>query len=105
MTNTPSQDRARRMKKNYRKLQHAQPGREIVGDLAKLSISMSSKAINSVLGKKLIGKGIKQDPNLYRYETSKIKNKNIQQTLNSDIANYIVETLFLMVSKNEQGNQ
>ena len=57
-------------------------------DLAKLGITMGSKAINSVLGKKLIDKGIEQVSNLYRYETSKIKNTNIQQALNSDIVNY-----------------
>ena len=44
-----------------------------------------------MLGKKLIGKGMEQVPNLYRHGTSKIKNKNIQQALNSDIANYVVE--------------
>ena len=70
-----------------------------------------------MLGKKLIDEGIKQVPNLYRYGTSKIKNKNIQQSLNSDIANYVVEetqnkgkikltNLFGGVqNKNEQGNQ
>ena len=57
-------------------------------DLAKLGITMGSKAINSVLEKKLIDKGIEQVSNLYRYETSKIKNINIQQALNSDIVNY-----------------
>ena len=49
-----------------------------MGDLAKLTISMGSKPINFVLGKKLIDKGIEQVPNLYRYGTSEIKNKNIQ---------------------------
>ena len=44
-----------------------------------------------MLGKKLIDKGMEQVPNLYRHGTSKIKNKNIQQALNSDIANYVVE--------------
>ena len=34
---------------------------------------------------------MEQVPNLNRYGTSKIKNKNIQQALNSDIANYVVE--------------
>ena len=36
-------------------------------------------------------KGKDQVPNLYRYETYKIKNKNVQRALNSDIANYVVE--------------
>ena len=52
---------------------------------------MGSKAINSVLGKKLIDKGIENIPNLYRYRTSKIKNKNVQRGLNSNVENYVVE--------------
>ena len=52
---------------------------------------MGSKAINSVLGKKLIDKGIENIPNLAKYGTSKIKNKNVQRALNSDNANYVVE--------------
>ena len=78
LVNTPNQDWAIKIKKKYRKLRRAQTGRGIVGDLAKLGISMGSIAINSVLGKKLIDKGIEQVPDLYRYGTSKIKNKNIQ---------------------------
>ena len=52
---------------------------------------MRYKAINSVIGKKLIDKGIQNIPNLVKYDSSKIKNKNIQQALISDIANYVVE--------------
>ena len=52
---------------------------------------MGSKAINSVLGKKLIDKGVENIPNIVRYGSSKIKNKNVQRALNSDIANYVVE--------------
>ena len=52
---------------------------------------MGSKAINSVFGKKLIDKGIKQIPNIYKYGTSKTKNKNVQQALNSDLANIVVD--------------
>ena len=51
LANTTTQDRARRIKKGYRKLQRAQTGCGIVGDLAKLAISMGSKAMSSVLGK------------------------------------------------------
>ena len=36
---------------------------------------MESKPINSVLGKKLIGKGIENIPTLVKYSTSKIKKK------------------------------
>ena len=52
---------------------------------------MGSKAINSVLGKKMIDKGIENIPNLFRYGASKIKNKNVQQALNCDIANYVMK--------------
>ena len=51
---------------------------------------MGSKAINSVLGKKLIKKGINSISSVSKYGVSKIKNKNVQQALNSDIANYVV---------------
>ena len=60
LANTPTEDRARRIKKKYRKLRRPKTGLGIVGDLAELGISMGSKAINSVLGKKLIDEGIKQ---------------------------------------------
>ena len=52
---------------------------------------MGSKAINSVFGKKLIDEGIKQVPNIYKYGTSKIKNKNVQWALNSDLVNIVVD--------------
>ena len=91
MANTPTRNEARRIKKIYSKIRRTQTGRGIVGDLAKLGMSMGSKAVNSVLGKKLTNEGIKKVPNFYRYGTSKIKNKNIQRPLISDTANYIVE--------------
>ena len=52
MANTATQDRARRIKKKYRKLRRNQTGCGIAGNLTKLGISMGSKAINSVLEKK-----------------------------------------------------
>ena len=52
---------------------------------------MGSKAINTVFEKKLIDQEIKQIPNIYKYGTSKIKNKNVQQTLNYDSANIVVD--------------
>ena len=50
---------------------------------------MGRKAINSVLGKKLINKGINSISSVSKHGVSKIKNKNVQQALNSDIANYV----------------
>ena len=50
----------------------------LVGNLAKLGLNMGSKVINSVFGIKLIDERIKQIPDIYKYGTSKIKNKNVQ---------------------------
>ena len=52
---------------------------------------MGSKAINLVLGKKLVDKRIESLPDIVIFGASKIKNKNIQRALDSDIANYVVE--------------
>ena len=41
--------------------------------------------------KKLIDKGIKHVPELYKLGTSKIKNKSMKNTLESDVADYIVK--------------
>ena len=54
LANTPTQDRARRIKKIYRKLRWVQTGKGLADNLANLGISLGSKAINSVIGKKLI---------------------------------------------------
>ena len=79
------------MKKKCWKLPRAQTGKAFAGNVANLGISMGSKAINSVLGKKIIDKGTENIPNRFRYGASKIKNKNVKRGLNSDIANYVVE--------------
>ena len=84
LANTPTQDRARRIRKKYRRMQS---GRGLASTIANLGIKMGSKATNSVLRRKLIDKGIENIPNLVRYGSSKIKNKNVQRALNSDIAN------------------
>ena len=52
---------------------------------------MGSKAINLVLGKKLVDKRVESLPDIVKFGASKIKNKNIQRALDSDIANYVVE--------------
>ena len=91
LTNTPTQDRARRIKKKKEELRRAQTGKGLAGNLANLGISMGSKAINSVLGKEIIDKGIENIPNLFRYGASKIKSKNVQWAFNSNIVNYVVE--------------
>ena len=49
------------------------------------------RAITSEIRKKLIDEVIKHAPELYEIDTSKIKNKNLKKSLESDVANYIVE--------------
>lgn len=68
---------ARQIVKKYRnqRKREGQTGDSIIGNLAKWEINMGSKAINSGLGKKLVDEGLKHAPELYKYDTSKIKNK------------------------------
>ena len=88
LANTPTQDRARRIRKKYRR---TQSGRGLASTIANVGTKMGYKAINSVLEKKLIDKGTENILNLVRYGSSKIKNRNIQRALNSGITNYVVE--------------
>ena len=90
LANTPTQDRARGIQRKCRRQQLSHTGRGPIGDLAKLEIRMGSKAINSAFGKKIIDEGIKQVPNLYKYGTYKIKNKNVRKVFDSSLANYTV---------------
>ena len=89
MANTLTPDRAKRIKK--KNLRRTQTGNGLADNLANLGISMSSKAINSAIGKKLIDKGIQNIPNIFKYGVSKIKNTNVQRGLNSDMADYVIE--------------
>ena len=77
--------------KKLRRRRRAQTGSGLASNLASLGLNMRSKAINSVLGKKLINKGIDSIPSVFKYGVSKIKNKNVQRALNSDIGNYVVD--------------
>ena len=77
--------------KKKEEIQELQLGKGLAGTIANLGLTMDSKAINLVLGKKLIDKGIENLPDIVKFGASKIKNKNIQPALNSDIANYVVE--------------
>ena len=60
-------------------------------DLAKIGLSIGSKAINFSLGKKLINKGIDSIPSIFKYGVSKIKNKDVKRAMSSDIANMVVD--------------
>ena len=56
--------------------------------LLKKGLDIGSKAISSEIGKKIIDEGIKHAPDLYKFGTSKIKNKNLKRAFDSDIADY-----------------
>ena len=89
----PAQKAATQIVKKYRRQRRkkGQIGGSLIGNLAKWRINMGAKAVNSGLGEKIVDEGIKHAPDLYKYGTSKIKNKKIQRAHNSDIANYMVE--------------
>ena len=54
LANTPTQDRSRRIKRKYRKLRGiGQTGSGLVSTLANFDLQMGSKAIDSVLRKKI----------------------------------------------------
>ena len=80
---------AERVKRKYRR--QRQTGSGLASKLAKIGFTMGSKALNSVIRKKIINKGIDNIPNMFKYGVSKIKNKNVKRALNSDIANLVVE--------------
>ena len=63
----------------------------IADNLANLGIRLGSKAINSSFGKKLINKGTDSLPSIFKYGLSKIKNKNVERALDSDIGNPVVD--------------
>ena len=44
-----------------------------------------------MLGKRLIDKGIESLPDIVKFGASKVKNKNIQRALDSNIAKYVVK--------------
>ena len=72
-------------------LKKKQSGKGLASNLAKIGLTMGSKAVKSSLGQKLINKGVDNIPNIFKYGVSKIKNKNIKRAMNSDIANIVVD--------------
>ena len=57
---------------------------------AKSGIDPETKLLGSEIGKK-INKTIDNIPNIFKFGISKIKNKNVQQAMASEIANMVVE--------------
>ena len=68
-----------------------QSGKGLASNLAKVGLELGSKALGSEFGKKLINKGIDNIPNKFQLGASKIKNKNVQKALKSEIADMVVE--------------
>ena len=68
-----------------------QSGKGLVSNLAKVGIELGSKALGSEFGKKIINKDIDNIPNIFKFGASKIKNKNVQRALKSEIADMVVE--------------
>ena len=68
-----------------------QSGKGLASNLAKVGLELESKALSSEFGKKLINKGIDNIPNIFKFGASKIKNKNVQKALQSEIADMVVE--------------
>ena len=54
-------------------------------------VSKELKGLSSQIGKKLTDEGIKHAPELYKLGTSKIKNKSVKKSLESDVADYVVK--------------
>ena len=86
-----------------RKNKCKQAGKGLASNLANLGIRLGSQAINSTFGKKLINKGIDSIPSVFKYDVSKIKNKNVQRALDSDIANYVVDEAQIQVRTRSKG--
>ena len=68
-----------------------QSGSRLASNLAKAGLELSSKAISSEIGKKLINRGIDNIPNIFKFGVSKIKNKNVKRAMESDIADMLLE--------------
>ena len=89
--------RIKRIGPKTKRAKKAQKGRSMLGaklgvkTLFKKGVSTGSKALSSEIGKKLIDKGIKHAPELYKLGASKIKNKSMKKALESDVADYIVK--------------
>ena len=67
-----------------------QTGSGIGTDLLKTGLDLWSKALASEFGKRLINKGIDNIPNLFKFGASKVKNKNVEKALESEIADMVV---------------
>ena len=68
-----------------------QSGSGLATNLLQKSIELGSRAVASEFGKRLINKGIDNIPNIFKFGVSKINNKNMKRTVESKIANMVVD--------------
>ena len=81
----------RKIKQRWKMERAQQSGEGLGSTFAKSGIDLGTKLLGSEIGKKIINKTIDNIPNLFKFGVSKIKNKNVQQTMASEIANMVVE--------------
>ena len=79
----------KKIKATWKKARQSAKG--LASNLAKVGLELRSKALGSEFGKKLINKGIDNIPNIFKFGASKIKNKNVQKALKSEIADIVME--------------
>ena len=79
-------------------------GSRLGSDLIKTGINLSSRALRSDIGKKIINKGIDNIANIFRFGRSKVKNKNIKIALESEIADLVVSEAQNKVRKKYDSN-
>ena len=68
-----------------------QGDRGLASNLTKAGLELGLRAISSEFGKKLINKGIDNILNIFKFEASKIKNKNVRRAMKSEIADMVVQ--------------
>ena len=80
----------RKIKQRWKMERVQQSGEGRGSTFAKSGIDPGTKLLGSEIGKK-INKTIDNIPNIFKFGVSKIKNKNVQQAMASEIANMVVE--------------
>ena len=66
------------------------PFLEYFDNKIKVGLNLGSKVLESDIGKKLINKGIDSIPNIFKFGASKIKNKTVNCSLSSQVADVVV---------------
>ena len=107
--------RRRQIRSRNRRKRKTQKGGNLFGTLARLGtialartgllkkgLGVGVQALNSEIAKKLLDEGIKHAQEPYRLGTSKIKDKIVKRTLESEVANYFVQEAQKKAAENVQ---